>query len=56
MVKSDIIDKLEDAEEDMELVRKSLRGETVKMGGRLKGAKFADEEIESSKSKIFEGA
>lgn len=56
MVEVDLIDKLEDAEEDMELVRKSLRNKTVKMGGRLKGAEFGEEEIREAKRALFEGA
>lgn len=53
VVESNMMDRIEGIEEELEFVKKSLKGKNVKMGGRLEGAEFKEEDFEEAKKALF---
>lgn len=57
MIEAEVIDKIEKIEKEVNEIKSSIQSETIKMGGRLKGAKFEEKDfIEAEKSLFKEGA
>jgi len=56
MADSELIERIERIEEEVEIMKKSLRKNVVKMGGRLAGARFNEKDFEEAKRSLFEHA
>lgn len=53
MVKSKMVDRIEDIEERVEFMKRSLKDKVVKMGGRLEGAEFEEEDFGEAEKSLF---
>jgi len=53
MVKSNLIERIEKIEHEVELLKKDLTKKPVKMKGRLEGIKLEDEDFEEAKKSLF---
>ena len=53
MLDSGLIDRLEGIEEELEMIKRALKDRKVKLGGRLKGARFEAEDFEEARGSLF---
>lgn len=53
MLDSGLIARLEGIEEELEMIKRALRDRNVKLGGRLKGLRFEEEDFEEAKASLF---
>ena len=53
MAKSDLIERIEKIEQEVELLKKDLTKKQVKMKGRLEGIKLEEEDFEEAKKSLF---
>ncbi|MFW6176250.1 MAG: hypothetical protein ACOC40_00975 [Thermoplasmatota archaeon] len=53
MVKSDLIERIEKIEHEVELLKKDLTKKPVHLKGRLEGIKIDDEDFEDAEKSLF---
>lgn len=53
MAKSNLIERIEKIEHEVELLKKNLTRKPVNLKGRLEGIKIEDEDIEEAKNSLF---
>ncbi|MEF8874935.1 MAG: hypothetical protein ACOC87_04155 [Candidatus Natronoplasma sp.] len=53
MAKSNLIERIEKIEHEVELLKKDLTKNPVKMKGRLEGIKIEEEDFEEAKKSLF---
>ncbi|MBS3782513.1 MAG: hypothetical protein KGY68_07925 [Candidatus Thermoplasmatota archaeon] len=53
MVRSDLIERIEKIEQEVELLKKDLKKKPVKMKGRLEGLKVEETDLEEAKESLF---
>lgn len=56
MVDSEIIERIERIEDEVEIMKKSLKKNVIKMGGRLAGVQFNQKDFDKAKKSLFEHA
>ncbi len=53
MARSELIERLEKIEQEVELLKKDLKKEPVQLKGRLEGLKVDEKDLEEAKESLF---